>query len=194
MSSSKLLSNYIKEFVKSSTIVRRLWVFDFDDTLIKTDAKIHVTNSFGKTFDLTSSEFATYEKKHGESFDYSDFHTLINPRAIRWTNKILRNVYMHHGPQNIAILSARGAAEPIRQFLINEGINDVEIVALSNAEPNTKALWIEERINRDNYEAVEFFDDSYKNVNAVRNLRCKYPSVLFIARHITCNRIDSLHR
>jgi len=193
-SNTKLLSSYIQEFVKTPKTHKKLWVFDFDDTLVKTDAKVHVTTPEGVKFDLSPGEFAVYDKKPGEIFDYADFHKLINPRAVRWTNKILRNVYAHHGAKNIVILSARSADLPIRQFLKQQGFDDIEVVALDTASPHAKASWIDARIKRDGYESVEFLDDSHKNIEAVRELRHDHPDVLILARHIMSNKIASLHR
>jgi hypothetical protein len=193
-SSTKFLQKYIKEIVvQKSTNHKKLWVFDFDDTLVKTDATTHVTCSDGTKFDLTPGEFAVYEKQSGQTFDYTDFQQLINPRAIKWMNRILHNVYAHHGAKNVVILSARSTAEPIVQFLQDIGLRDVEVVALDNANPLVKATWIDARIKRDGYDIVEFFDDSPKNVAAVRELERDNQNVQIIARHIVHNRINSLN-
>lgn len=193
-SSTKILTQYLNDvIVASKRGLKKLWVFDFDDTLVKTDAVVHVMNVSGKKFDLTPGEFAVYEKQPGDVFDYTDFQKLINPRSIKWVNKILHNVYVHHKPEEIIILSARCSAEPIKQFLREASLHDIEVVALNNADPNVKASWIKKRVERDSYDIVEYFDDSHKNVAAVNNLRHQLPDVMIIARHIVHNRISSLH-
>ncbi len=192
-STTKLLREYLSEIVKEARSAhKRLRIFDFDDTLVKTDAMVHVTDRCGVSFDLTPGEFAVYERQDGDVMDYSDFQKLINPRAIRWTNKILHNVYAHHGPTGLVILSARSCKEPIEQFLHDIGMNDVEVVALNNADPLVKARWVDARIRRDGLTEVEFFDDSHKNVAAIRDLERDHPEVKIIARHIVHNRIASL--
>lgn len=190
-SSTKLLTQYIKNVVINRES-KKLWVFDFDDTLVKTDAKVHVHNS-GNSFDLTPGEFAVYEKQNGDVFDYSDFQKLINPRAVKWVNKILHNVHAHHGPEVITILSARCSAEPIEKFLHDAGLKGIEVIALNSAEPEVKALWIKSRVIRDQYDTVEYFDDSHKNIAAVTNLRHHLPDINIITRHIVHNKISSLH-
>lgn len=193
-SSAKLLKEYIKEIVAESRPGgKRLRVFDFDDTLVKTDAMTHVTAADGTKFDLTPREFALHDKQPGETFDYTDFHKLINPREIKWVNRILRNVYDHHGPEGLVILSARSSAEPIEEFLQDAGFVGIEVVALDDASPHTKAAWIDARIKRDHLDLVEFFDDSHKNVAAVKELQQAHPGVKVIARHIVHNRIDSMN-
>ena len=46
----------------------KLRIFDFDDTLVKTDATIKVTDPDGKTISMTPAEFATHELKFFATF------------------------------------------------------------------------------------------------------------------------------
>ncbi len=161
-----------------------LRVFDFDDTLVKTDAKVYVTDKSGKTTTLTPSKFAVYDKKPGDTFDYSEFQKLINPRTIRPMMKLLNSVHKHHGSDGIVILSARSISKPIKQFMKSHGYSDVEIVALDSANPHVKATWISNRINKSSISTLEFFDDSHKNVAAVKELREKHSDVKIHVHHV----------
>ncbi len=161
-----------------------LRVFDFDDTLVKTDAMIYVTDKSGKIIALTPGKFAVYDKKSGDTFDYSEFQKLINPRTIKPMMKLLNNVHKHHGSEGIVILSARSIAKPIRQFMKSHKYSDIEIVALNNANPHVKATWISNRINKSKINTLEFFDDSHKNVAAVKELREKHPNVKIHVHHV----------
>lgn len=182
----KLLKEYINEIIKETKLgSKRLRIFDFDDTLVRTDCRVHVTTASGETFDLTPGEFSVYDKMPGDTFDYGDFNKLINPRLIGWTNHILRKVHAHHGPAGIVILSARSYKEPIREFMQQAGMPDVEVVVLDTALPEAKAQWIQARIDRDHLEMVEFYDDSYKNIAAVEALRPANPSVSIVTRLVT---------
>lgn len=189
-SSAKLLKEYIGAI--KETHRRKLWIFDFDDTLVKTDGMTHVTASNGQTFDLTPHELSIHDKQPGETFDYSDFQKLINPRPIKWMNKILRSAYQHHGPNNVVILSARSTADPIERFLVDVGLTVVGVTALDDTNPLVKSAWIDARLTRDRPDIVEFFDDSDKNVVAVNELQHKHPNVEIITHHIVHNRINSL--
>ena len=51
---------------------KKLRVFDFDDTLVKTTSFIYITNN-GKKRKLTPGEYAIYNEKPGDEFDFSDF-------------------------------------------------------------------------------------------------------------------------
>lgn len=184
MNKSFLLREYIASVLQERyrNLGRKLRVFDFDDTLVKTGSMIHVTNGTGEKFDLTPGEYAVYEPLPGDEFDYSDFSKLIDPREIVWTGKILRNILRSGG--EVVILTARSAQAPVYQFLEDAGLPSIEVIALASSDPQKKADYIEDRIVKDGVKFVEFFDDSPKNVEAVEALNGKHPGVRIISRHI----------
>ena len=186
-----LLTEYVGGIARSALQPkRRLWVFDFDDTLVKTDAMVHVSNPItGGAFDLTPGEFASYERQVVDVLNYDDFERLVNPRSVKWMMRILRNVCAHHGASRAVVLSARGFSRPIAQFLDGAGLPGVEVAPLGDASPLAKARWIAERIARDDLDEVEFFDDSHKNVAAVEALRRDHPGTRIIARHVHHRKI-----
>ena len=59
---------------------KKLRVFDFDDTLVKTTSFIYVTNK-GKTRKLTPGQYAVYKEKPGDEFDFKDFQN-IEPKPL----------------------------------------------------------------------------------------------------------------
>lgn len=184
MKGSFLLREYISSILQERyrNVGRKLRVFDFDDTLVKTGSLIHVTNERGEKFDLTPGEYAVYDPLPGDEFDYSDFSVLIDPRVIVWTVKILRNILRSGG--EAVILTARAAQAPVYQFLEDAGLPPIEVIALASSDPQKKADYIERRIVEDGVKFVEFFDDSPKNVEAVEALNGKHPGVKIISRHI----------
>lgn len=161
---------------------RKLRVFDFDDTLVKTNSKIRVTSKFGDTFELTPGEYAVYEPIPGDQFDFTDFTKLINPKVIKWTANILRNLVS--AGREVVILTARADAAPVAQFIEEIGLPPIEIVALGDSNPLKKSGYIAKRIEEDNFTEVEFFDDSVKNVKAVMDLQPMYPQTKIISRHV----------
>lgn len=165
-----------------TNVSKKLRVFDFDDTLVRTGSLIHVTDCRGRKFDLTPGEYAVYEPLPGDEFDYSDFSVLIDPKEIIWTCKILRNIIRTGG--EVVILTARRHQEPVFQFLQDAGLPPIEVIALASSDPEKKADYIERRIVEDGIQFVEFFDDSPKNVEAVEKLNEKYPGTKVVSRHI----------
>ena len=179
----KLIQEYVRAILEGAPggVLR---IFDFDDTLVKTGARVHVTRDSEK-FSLTPGEYATHEKHPRDIFDYSEFNKLIEPRTIEWTLRIFKNVYNKHGADGVTILTARGPKEPVEEFLASHGICNVRVIALGNSDPLAKSGWIASEIERDNLRSVEFFDDSPKNIAAVNALKNEFPGVKIRTRHIT---------
>lgn len=162
---------------------RRLRVFDFDDTLVKTDSRVFYRRGDGDEKSMSPGEFAIYIPHEDDVFDYRDFEGMLrNPREIKWVANILRKVYAVHGPAGVTILTARHEYRPIRQFLVDIGVPGTFVVALGSTNPQDKADYIEQRILQDKLELVEFFDDSVRNIEAVDALKARYPDVKIVTR------------
>ena len=68
-------------------------------------------------------------------------------------------------------------------YLKSQGIRNVRVNAIGTGKPEAKADYIEKLI-KNGYDYIEFFDDSPKNVEAVRKLQPKYPEVKIISRQV----------
>jgi hypothetical protein len=146
-------------------------VFDFDDTLVKTKSHIYLTTVQGESIVLTPTEYAVYDSQPGDKFDYSDFEHVKSPSPIMHMLLKLRYAIRNLGSQNVFILTARGAADPIRMFLEEMGVSGVDIVALGTSDPQAKADVIRDEILTRGIKLVKFYDDSFKNIAAVKDLR-----------------------
>jgi len=155
---------------------KKLRVFDFDDTLVKTNSFIYVKHGDGKESKLTPGEYAVYEAKPDDQFDFSDFQKVTQPQEIKGVTKILKRIVAAEGERKIVILTARAAYKPIKDYLKDVGFEGIYVVALADADPQKKADWIEDKIKR-GYNDVYFIDDSQKNVSAVGGLKKKYPDI-----------------
>lgn len=155
---------------------KKLRIFDFDDTIAKSNSRIKVTHQDGSYNWLTPGEYAVYDKKPGDVMDYSEFKKLIQPREIKAITKVLRNFYQAGGSRRITILTARGTTAPIERFMKKIGIQNIEVVGVDSSDPQKKADWIEEKIQQ-GYNDIFFADDSPKNIQAVQKLKEKYPLV-----------------
>ena len=159
---------------------KKLRVFDFDDTLVKSNSKVYVINK-GKRKTLTPGQFAIYKKKSGDEFDFSDFDKVIEPKQIKSMFKVFNNIYNASGSRRLTILTASAAYKPVRKFLKDVGFNDVYVVALGDSNPQKKADWVQSQIQK-GYDDILFLDDSPKNVKVVKKLKQKYPNIKMDAR------------
>lgn len=147
---------------------KKLRIFDFDDTLVKTTSFIYVTHRNGMRTKLSPGQYAKYEPKDGDEFDFKDFQQVKRPELIKGYVELLRRMVNSGGSREVFILTARAAERPVSQFIKDLGISGVKVIALGDNNPEKKADWIEDRV-KEGYDDVFFIDDSEKNITAVRN-------------------------
>lgn len=189
--------------LKSIITGKKLRIFDFDGTLARSDARIIVKKPDGNQERLSSLDYAYYKLKPGESFSFREFgdEKLTEPKAIRYTMKILKNIYDRQTENHsVCILTARSPqkTDSIRKFLDTHGMSGVDIFALGDINPDgktkssdeeKKANWVEEKI-KEGYNDILFFDDVPLNLQAVDRLKQKYPDVKIITRLIKPNFME----
>jgi phosphoglycolate phosphatase-like HAD superfamily hydrolase len=155
---------------------KKLRVFDFDDTLVKTASFIYVTHKDGGKSKLTPGKYAVYKEKQGDEFDFRDFQEVKNPKVIKGYFQLLKNM-AKDSDKAVYILTARAAYKPVYDFIRDSGIKDVFVVALGDNNPESKADWIENQIKKNGFDNVYFVDDSSKNVDAVRKRLANYTNI-----------------
>ena len=176
MKKSEFISEVFKEEIQVLNERKVLRIFDFDDTLATTVSFIYVNHKDGSTTKLDPADYATYNEKPGDEFDFKDFNRkLNNPKVIKKNFKLLQRM-LDNPSKKVTILTARKLAFPVRKFFKDEYGMDVYVVALGSNNPKDKADWIEKHIKK-GYTDVAFADDSKKNIDAVDRLKSKYPNV-----------------
>jgi len=167
---------------------RILRVFDFDDTLAKSDAFIYVKHKDGSESKLDPAQYAKYNSKTTDVFDFRDFNKMLNnPKLIKKNFKLLQKM-LDNPNKKVTILTARKLAYPVTKFFKDEFGMDVYVVALGSNNPKDKSDWIEKHIKK-GYQDIAFMDDSSKNIRAVDKLKSKYPDVR-IKTHLVKEHID----
>jgi len=155
---------------------KKLRIFDFDDTLVKTNSFIYVTHRNGMKTKLSPGQYAKYDARDGDEFDFKDFQQVTRPELIKGYVELLKRMVSSGGSREVYILTARAAERPVSQFIKDLGINGVKVIALGDNNPEKKADWIEDRV-KEGYDDVFFVDDSEKNIAAVRKRLKDYPEV-----------------
>jgi FMN phosphatase YigB (HAD superfamily) len=162
---------------------KKLRIFDFDDTLAKVKANIIVKNN-GKEKSITPAEFAVYDAKPGDTFNFKEFNAVIKTAVPIKSNITLLKKAASDPNTKTTILTARMLAYPVKHYLKKEFGLEIYIVALGDADPQKKSAYIEKEIKK-GYEDIVFIDDSIKNVKAVESLKMKYPAVNLEVVHTT---------
>jgi hypothetical protein len=163
---------------------KTLFISDFDDTLVTTQANIIVTTADGEVKKLTPAEYAVYEKSPGDDFDYREFDELINPEPIPRYVRLLKRALASSKVDKVVILTARGSEKPVAAFLKSVGITTgLKIVPLGDSDPERKKEYIRRQIQK-GFTRVAFADDSPKNVVAAKELRNEFPDAKLVVHHV----------
>ena len=152
---------------------KKLRVFDFDDTLVFTNSYIYVKTIDGKEKKLTPGEYALYNEKPGEEYDFRDFYSVQEPQELKRITKVLKRIINKNKGEGVFILTARPQAvdKHVQRYLKDIGINQrIPVIGLQSNNPKDKADWIEDKIDKGGYDDVYFADDSIKNVNAMKKM------------------------
>jgi hypothetical protein len=163
-------------------------VFDLDDTLVITDAKIKVCNqATGECFALTPEEFNDYEKHPDHYLDFDDFKSLEIMKAgelIHYYLKILADAYKMK--RAVGIVTARDDREMIYKWMKEHvgfhiakdliyAVND-PVHKFTGPIADKKQQAFRDIINR-GYTKIQFFDDDNNNLALVKDLEKEYPNI-----------------
>jgi hypothetical protein len=101
---------------------RSIHLFDLDDTLIRTSARVLVRDAEGRLLRaLSTAEFTAYRAVPGEALDFAEFSDLgILSRGIvvRYTRTIIDTILAHGTRSEFGILTARADKKLHAPFLI----------------------------------------------------------------------------
>lgn len=184
------------EFVRVQP-TQTLTIFDIDDTLLHTTAKIRVVRD-GKTVkELTNQEFNNYTLQPGEEFDFGEFRdaekfaresTPIKP-MIRELKAILA-----YTRGRVIMLTARADFDDRDTFLdtfkrLGIDMSRVHVHRAGNLPGNEnpaykKAVWVRRYLDTGRYKQVSLYDDSRTNLRVFKELEQEYPQVKFNAYFI----------
>lgn len=186
---------YISE--KQRTLFGTLNIFDIDDTLFHTTAKIQVLNNGKLVRELSNKEYNTYELKPGETYDYSQFRDAEKFRREsmpidRMIEKAKIIIDRQRSPlSKTIIITARANFDKKDIFLQkfkDHGfpIGDVYVERAGNIPgkelpAEKKVLIISKYLDTNNYAKVRLFDDSMSNLKAFLAMKNYYSSVEFEA-------------
>jgi hypothetical protein len=154
--------------------MRKLHVFDFDDTLAKTSNIIRVRKKDGFIKELDSQEYLHYKREDGDILDFSDFRTPRDAEKIEEIVDILLHVVKRHGINSTVILTARTTDTPVKHFLKQHDLPNVQIMPVGRehmlSHPDDKAIWILWVIDKFEIDEIEFYDDHIANIEAVERI------------------------
>jgi hypothetical protein len=163
-----------------------LYIFDFDDTLVRTTAKIYVHRG-DQTFGLNPKEYKSFKTNKGDVLDFHEFDDVKDGTPIASTMKAMEFAISTEGVENVHIVTARAYAEPVRRFLGAKIPAVPEVHAVSGAE--NKASWLVNKLSRKVYTNVIVYEDSRENLDMFQAIIDVYnkqhnANVKFVEHHI----------
>ena len=156
---------------------KRLVAFDFDNTLAVSTARVIVKNGDNVSY-LSPYEYANYEQRDGDQFDFSEFDEVNNAVPVEKYMEKLKTA-IENG-DDVVIVTARGrrAGKHIAKFLQSQGIESgVSIRTLASGKGGSKKNYMRNKISKGDYSSVEFYDDHPHNVEAVGELKKEFPDL-----------------
>ena len=164
--------------------MKKLCIYDFDDTLVTTDDRIDIVRLNGTRESLSSKQFGKYILQPGETCDFTSFRSdLINPKPrMKYVNMLKRTIKLKD-TENI-ILTARSVLEPIQKYMLTLGI-DVPIITLACTCSTDKTNWIINKISEtSDLKYILYIDDADKNIDEVEKIVKLYPNIKFVIHHV----------
>lgn len=173
-----------------------LTMFDVDETMFITKAKVGVVKD-GKTIKkLNNQEFNVYKKKAGEEFDFGEFTNaeIFNKtstpiaRMINKVKAILKNATK--AGSKVIIVTARPNFDNKKLFLDTfrqQGIDidKIYVERSGNLGPGSaadnKIVIFRKYLDQKIYKRIRLFDDAKSNLSAFLSLQKEYPDVKFEA-------------
>ena len=154
--------------------VKKIRVFDFDDTLATTKSDVLFTAPDGTEGKLNAEEFARDGKElldQGYVFDFSEFNKVTKGKPGPLL-EVAKKIQAARGTEDVFVLTARApeAQVAIKEFLDGVGLNIPleNITGLGNSTGEAKANWMIDKA-AEGYNDFYFADDAYQNVKAVRD-------------------------
>ena len=157
---------------------KKIRVFDFDDTLARTNSNVLYTMPDGTEGSIDQKQAATFAKDasmmqaEGAIFDFSEFSKVMDGKKGPLF-EVAKKIAQARGTKDVFVLTARpqDAAGPIQEFLAELGLDIPlkNITGLADGDPKAKANWMVSKV-AEGYNDFYFADDHLGNVKAVKDV------------------------
>lgn len=187
-----MIKKRFKEFVGSGTLT----IFDIDETLFHTKAKVTVVKDGKAVRMLDNQEFNTYKLKDGESYDFKEFKSAevfrrTSTPIVKMVEKAKAIVKAKSNPHSRAIIvTARADFDDKNMFLQTFRDHGIPIDKMHversgnlgiSSPAEAKKVVFRKYLNTQNYIKTRLYDDAMSNLKAFLELQTEYPGVVFEA-------------
>ena len=179
-----------------------LTIFDIDETLFHTYAKIKVVQEKKVVKILDNQSYNNYKLKQGEYFDYGQFKSAkifkeTSTPIAKIINRAKRIIHFAtRKGSKVIIVTARQDMDDKKVFkeaFLNQGI-DIGRVYVERAgnlgnksASENKVVIFKKYLDTNKYARIRLFDDSLENLKAFLQLQKSYPNTEFTAYKVYKN-------
>ena len=147
--------------------MRKAFVFDFDDTLATTTARIKVMDGAGLVTHVQPRDFSNIKLNVGEYFDFTEFRDDRFIKDADPTFLMYLAQEVSEEDQDVYILTARedDSADAIQSFLANYNVNAKTIHCVGGTKetiPQKKKEMLLTIMAK--YDKIYYYDDSSDNI------------------------------
>lgn len=187
-----MIKKRFKEFIGTGTLT----IFDIDETLFHTKAKVAVVKDGRVVRMLDNQEFNTYKRKPGEEYDFKEFKSAeVFRRTSTPISKMIEKakaiVKAKKNPNSQAIIvTARADFDDKHMFLQTFRDHGLPIDSMHversgnlgmDSPAEAKKVVFRKYLNTKNYIKTRLYDDAMSNLKAFLELQKEYPDVVFEA-------------
>jgi FMN phosphatase YigB (HAD superfamily) len=170
--------------MRAKTVYKKSYVFDFDETLVKTSAHIHIYRNGAFFKSITPKQYNFYIKQRGDKLDFSEFvdgDLILNAQKYNaWPilKKVSDAIKEEKSTSEIFILTARDRTMKayIYEFLKRNGIivNIKNIITIGDNVGNISIAHEKYKILSrmvKKYDEIIFYDDDPNNIKIAASIK-----------------------
>lgn len=171
-------------------------VFDIDETLFHTTAKILVVKDGKIVYNLTNTEFNTYSLKDGEWFDFSEFKSAKKFMESVPIPQLITRAKFHSRDvkSKVVLVTARANFDDKDKFLSvlqlhGLDVKKIRVERAGNIQSDysvatKKYIIIYNYLNTLMYNKVRLYDDSLENLKVFLSMKRCFPGIEFEAHYV----------
>jgi hypothetical protein len=177
---------------------KNLVIFDIDDTLLHTTAKIRVVKDGHVVRELNNQQFNIYKLKPGEQYDFGEFKSAekfhLESEPIEPMVKKIKSILAHSESSDVIMLTARSDFDDRDLFLktftdLGIDMSQVHVHRAGNLPGDEipaekKAVFVRRYADTGKYYKIVLYDDSRTNLRVFKDLKDEYPDIDFRAYYV----------
>jgi FMN phosphatase YigB (HAD superfamily) len=193
-----MIKQRFRHFIGKGTLT----IFDIDETLFHTKAKVKVVKGGRLVRELDNQQFNTYKRKPGEEYDFGQFKNAEYFRKTsvpveKMVERARKVVKAKGNPHSRAIIvTARADFDDKEMFLQTFRDHGIDIDQMHveragnlriDSSAEAKKVVFRKYLNTKNYIKARLYDDAMSNLKAFLDLKSEYPNVEFEAYFVNAD-------